>query len=145
MHGLHISQPLKTIFRANKQNKKKKCKASIHKENHQFQKSHYPKEYFSNEKQHEFFKSLVALKRIKQFSFLPLTTSGMHACLYSCSVIVNSLRPFGLQPDRLLSPRDSPGKNTGVSCNFLIQGIFPTQGSKLRLLHCRQILNLLSH
>ena len=24
---------------------------------------------------------------------------------------------------------DSPGKNTGVSCHFLLQGIFPTQGS----------------
>ena len=24
---------------------------------------------------------------------------------------------------------DSPGKNTGVGCHFLLQGIFPTQGS----------------
>jgi len=23
---------------------------------------------------------------------------------------------------------DSPGKNTGVGCHFLLQGIFPTQG-----------------
>ena len=29
---------------------------------------------------------------------------------------------------------DSPGKNTGVGCHFLLQGIFPTQGSKLHLL-----------
>ena len=28
---------------------------------------------------------------------------------------------------RLLCPQDSPGKNTGVSCHFLLQGIFPTQ------------------
>ena len=35
---------------------------------------------------------------------------------------------------------DSPGKNTGVSCHALLQGIFPTQRSNLRLLHCRQIL-----
>ena len=26
---------------------------------------------------------------------------------------------------------DSPGKNTGVGCHFLLQGIFPTQGSNL--------------
>ena len=26
-------------------------------------------------------------------------------------------------------PRDSPGKNIGVGCHFLLQGIFPTQGS----------------
>ena len=30
---------------------------------------------------------------------------------------------------------DSPGKNTGVSCHFLLQGIFSTQGSNLCLLH----------
>ena len=34
----------------------------------------------------------------------------------------------------------SPGKNTGVSCHFLLQGIFPTQGLNPGLLHCRQIL-----
>ena len=30
---------------------------------------------------------------------------------------------------------DSPGKNTGVGCHFLLQGIFPSQGLKLHLLH----------
>ena len=30
---------------------------------------------------------------------------------------------------RLLCPWDFPGKNTGVGCHFLIQGIFPIQGS----------------
>ena len=39
---------------------------------------------------------------------------------------------------RLLCPWDSPGKNTGVDCHALLQGIFPTQGSNpgpLSLLH----------
>ena len=40
---------------------------------------------------------------------------------------------------------DSPGKNTGVSCHALLQGIFPTQGSNPGLLHCRWILYHLSH
>ena len=40
---------------------------------------------------------------------------------------------------------DSPGKNTGVGCHALLQGIFPTQGSNSGLLHCRQILYWLSH
>ena len=31
-------------------------------------------------------------------------------------------------------------KNTGVGCYFLLQEIFPTQGLKLGLLHCRQSL-----
>ena len=36
---------------------------------------------------------------------------------------------------RLLCPWDCPGKNTGVDCHFLFQGIFLTQGSKLNLPH----------
>ena len=38
-----------------------------------------------------------------------------------------------------------PGKNTGVDRHFLLQGIFPTQGSNSGLLYCRQILYPLSH
>ena len=44
-----------------------------------------------------------------------------------------SLQRYGLQPVRLLSPWDSPGKNTGVGCYALLQGIFLTQGSNLHL------------
>ena len=39
----------------------------------------------------------------------------------------------------------SPGKNTGVGCHFLLQGIFPTQGSNPGLPHYRQTLYHLSH
>ena len=38
-----------------------------------------------------------------------------------------------------------PGKNTGVGCHFLLQGIFLTQGSNPDLLHCRQTIYHLSH
>ena len=31
---------------------------------------------------------------------------------------------------------DYPGKNTGVGCHALLQGIFPTQGSNPGLPHC---------
>ena len=40
---------------------------------------------------------------------------------------------------------DSPGKNTGVWCHALLQGIFPTPGSNPGLPHCREILYNLSH
>ena len=40
---------------------------------------------------------------------------------------------------------DSPGKNTGVGCHCLLQGIFLTQGVNPSLLHCMQILCWLSH
>ena len=47
---------------------------------------------------------------------------------------------YGLQPARLLCPWDSLGKSTRLGCHALLQGIFPTQGSNLGLLHCQQIL-----
>ena len=40
---------------------------------------------------------------------------------------------------------DSPGKNTGVGCNALLQGIFPTQGLNPGLPHCRWIRYQLSY
>ena len=40
---------------------------------------------------------------------------------------------------------DSPDKNTGVGCQSILQGIFPTQGSNPGLLLCRLILYHLSH
>ena len=36
---------------------------------------------------------------------------------------------------KLPCPWDSPGKNTGVCCHFLLQGIFPTQRSNPHLWH----------
>ena len=44
------------------------------------------------------------------------------------------LQPHGLQPTRLLCPWDFPGKNIGVDCHALLQGIFLTQGSNPHLL-----------
>ena len=58
--------------------------------------------------------------------------------LRGCVLMSDSLRPHGLQSIRLLCAQDSPGKNTGVGCHFLLQGIFPTQRSNpclLGLLH----------
>ena len=46
-----------------------------------------------------------------------------------------TLQPYGLQPVRLLCPWHSPGKNTGMGCRALLQGIFPTQGSNPHLLN----------
>ena len=40
----------------------------------------------------------------------------------------------------LARPRDSPGRNTGMGCHFLLEGIFPTQGSNQGLLYCRETL-----
>ena len=61
------------------------------------------------------------------------------------SVMSNSLWHRGLEPTRLLCPWNSPGKNTGVGCHSLLQGIFLTQQLSPHTLHCKQILYLLSH
>ena len=56
-----------------------------------------------------------------------------------------SLQLHGLQPNRLLCPWNSPGKNTGTGCLSLLQRIFPTQGSNPGLPHYRQIFYHLSY
>ena len=42
-------------------------------------------------------------------------------CCCVTSVVSDSVRPHRQQPTRLPSPWDSPGKNTGVGCHFLLQ------------------------
>ena len=82
------------------------------------------------------------------FSFLGISLSFLLSGLFwpltqnlevksehvSCSVMSDSLQPHGLYSTRLLYPWDSPGKNTGVGCHFLLQGIFLTQGLNPHLL-----------
>ena len=58
----------------------------------------------------------------------------------SCSFVSDSLWPHGL-----LCPWNSPSKNIGVGCHFLLQEIFLTQELNLGLLHCKQFLYWLSH
>ena len=65
--------------------------------------------------------------------------------MWSHSVVSDALWHRGLQPTRLLCPWGFPGKNTGVGCHSLLQGIFPTQELNPALLHSRQILSCLSH
>ena len=43
-------------------------------------------------------------------------------------VVSASSRPCGMEPTRLLCPWDSPGKNTGVDCHTLLQGILSNAG-----------------
>ena len=65
--------------------------------------------------------------------------------LHTQSHLTDLLQPHGLYPTRFLCPWDFPGKSTRVGCHFLLQGIFPTQGSNPGLPHCRQTLYCLSH
>ena len=87
------------------------------------------------------------------FNFLVLHKIIMHltinpVCICEYSVVSDSLWPHGLQPVRLLCAWVFPGKNTGVSCHSLLQGIFPTQelnSHLLSLLHWQADSLPLSH
>ena len=63
----------------------------------------------------------------------------MHVCVCVCVCSVTklcpTLQPYGLQPSRPLCPQYFKGKNTGVGCHFLLQGVFLTQGLNPHLLH----------
>ena len=70
--------------------------------------------------------------------------SSLHTlCLVtqSCPTLCD---PMDCSPPDSSVHEDSPGKNTGVGCHSLLQGIFPTQGLNPVFLHCRQILYHLS-
>ena len=71
-----------------------------------------------------------------------------HAAVYVCLSMLSHFSHVQLfeklrtvAPQAPLCPWNTPVKNTGVGSHSLLQGIFPTQGSKphLQLLDCRQI------
>ena len=71
----------------------------------------------------------------------------VHICHTYVVVGVQSLSPVLILATTWTVSYDVLGKNTGVGvgCHFLLQGVFPTQGWKLHLLH-RQAGSLpLSH
>ena len=59
----------------------------------------------------------------------------LYDIIYGGGLVIKSC--LTLVTSWLFCPWDSPGKNTGVSCHFLLQGIFLTRGLNLRLLRCR--------
>ena len=64
-------------------------------------------------------------------------------CICAWSFMYDSLWLHGLQPARIFCQWNScpcPGKSIRVGCRFLLQGMFPTQWSNPRLLHCGQSL-----
>ena len=86
----------------------------------------------------------MALKVLRKVS--PRERSGSHRDndVQSLSCVRLFATPWTVDCQTPLS-MGSPSKNIGVGCHALHQGIFPTQGLNLGLLHCRQILYCLSH
>ena len=54
-------------------------------------------------------------------------------CCEVASVVSDSVRPHRRQPTRLPCPWDSPGKNTGVGCHFLLECVKVKSLSRVRL------------
>ena len=69
-------------------------------------------------------------------------SSVLYLVAQSCPTLCNTMdySPLGSSVHG-----DSPGKNTGVGCHALLQGVFPTQGLNSSLPHCRQIVYHLSY
>ena len=90
---------------------------------------------------------------LKEHSCILCDTSSLCFLFFKClwsevkwrRSVVSDSATRGLQPTKLLRPWDSPGKDTGVGYHFLLQGIFPTQGSNPVLSYCRQTLQPLHH
>ena len=70
--------------------------------------------------------SLVAhtTERLHFASWPMISCCLARLCCVSHSVMSDSLQPHGLWPTRPLDPLNSPGKNIGVGCHSLLQGIF---------------------
>ena len=106
------------------------------------------------------FRCLFCVEYISGFSFLgdleitlqkealwprKVLKLSLQICVQSLLCLVTQSCPTLCDPMICNTPGssvygDSPGKNTGVGCHALFQGIFPTQGSNPGLPHCRQIL-----
>ena len=92
------------------------------------------------------FKNTPAKYTTEHYSVLKRNEILVHATIQmlcrvlSRSVVSDSATPWTAARLGSSAHRDSPGKNTGVGCHVLLQGIFPTQGLNSGLPHCGQIL-----
>ena len=78
---------------------------------------------------------MPAMKAVNHIYVMESKSEIAQSCLTLCNPM----------DTRLLHPWDFLGKNSGLVCHFLLQGIFLTQRSNPGLLHCRQMLYHLSH
>ena len=98
-------------------------------------------------KQRDLFQSswIVGYKvgtRVQDALHLMMCCAVLCLVTLSCPTLCN---PMDCSPPGPSVHGDSPGKNTGVGCHVLLQGIFPSQGWNPGLVDCRWILYQLSY
>ena len=88
-----------------------------------------------------FIEVLLIYNVVFKFCCTPKWLSFTYMCCV-CLVaqLCLTLRPYRLQPARLLCPRGFSRQEYWSGCHFLLQGIFPTQVSNPGLPHCWRIL-----
>ena len=79
---------------------------------------------------------LAPTLQLRVFCIHQMTQPSQKLSHFSCISFVTSCTVT----TGFLCPWDFPGKNTGVGCHFLLQGIFLTQELKPGLLYCSQVL-----
>ena len=86
--------------------------------------------------------SYLYITQVPQLGYKPLSVlepQHVALCPAPCCCLVTELclfcDPMDCSPPGSFCPWDFPGKNTGVGCSFLLQDIFPTQGSNPCRLH----------
>ena len=85
----------------------------------------------------------LELRMVKEAEWSPFPTNKKLCLVTQSSPTLCD--PIDCSPPGSSVDRNSPGKNSGVGCHALLQGIFPTQGSNPGLRHCKWILHHLSH
>ena len=85
------------------------------------------------------------MKNVKEAKVKQKWTRVIRYLAYFAQSCPTLCDPMDCSPSGSSVHGDSPGKNIGVGCHALLQGIFPTQRSNPGLPHCRRILHHLSH
>ena len=86
----------------------------------------------------------IKLDDQSRYILLCINHTSIKLCFNLKVKVTQPCPPLWNPMDCGLCPQDSLGQNTGGGCHSLLQGIFPTLGSNLQLLHCRRILYHLS-
>ena len=88
------------------------------------------------------FPPLIWLEELPRSTHLFPDIQGPVLCIVPSRSVVSLCDLMSCSPPGSSLHGDSLGKNTGVGCHTLLQGIFPTQGSNPGLPHWRCILSL---